>query len=157
MLYTHCNRCGKPLTNPESMRIGLGPVCLEKSETESTGDSPKTLVRITKPYEFDVVLKRNEDGSASTNVPHSVISHSPDGFEWGYGGSGPSDLALNILNAFIPPNTDGAKPVNCHKHQASKTAYVLHQNFKRKFLCAMDEQGGRISKKAIKDFIAQYN
>lgn len=23
--------------------------------------------------------------------------HSPDGFEWGYGGSGPSDLALSIL------------------------------------------------------------
>jgi hypothetical protein len=26
-----------------------------------------------------------------------VINHSPDGFEWGYGGSGPSQLALAIL------------------------------------------------------------
>jgi hypothetical protein len=25
------------------------------------------------------------------------LRHSPDGFEWGYGGSGPSDLALAIL------------------------------------------------------------
>ncbi len=26
-----------------------------------------------------------------------VFNHSPDGFEWGYGGSGPSQLALAIL------------------------------------------------------------
>lgn len=25
-----------------------------------------------------------------------VVRHSPDGFNWGYGGSGPSDLALSI-------------------------------------------------------------
>jgi hypothetical protein len=33
------------------------------------------------------------------------IRHSPDGFNWGYGGSGPADLALNILWDFI-----GAEP-----------------------------------------------
>lgn len=26
-----------------------------------------------------------------------IERHSPDGFEWGYGGSGPADLALSIL------------------------------------------------------------
>ena len=26
-----------------------------------------------------------------------LVNHSPDGFEWGYGGSGPSQLALAIL------------------------------------------------------------
>ena len=26
-----------------------------------------------------------------------VVHHSPDGFNWGYGGSGPADLALSIL------------------------------------------------------------
>lgn len=26
-----------------------------------------------------------------------VVNHSPNGFEWGYGGSGPSQLALAIL------------------------------------------------------------
>ena len=31
------------------------------------------------------------------------VYHSPDGFEWGYGGSGPSDLALNVLGLFVPP------------------------------------------------------
>ena len=28
---------------------------------------------------------------------HRICRHSPDGFEWGYGGSGPADLALSIL------------------------------------------------------------
>jgi len=26
-----------------------------------------------------------------------IINHSPDGFNWGYGGSGPAQLALSIL------------------------------------------------------------
>ncbi len=28
---------------------------------------------------------------------NDLIDHSPDGFEWGYGGSGPAQLALAIL------------------------------------------------------------
>jgi len=30
-----------------------------------------------------------------------IIVHSPDGFNWGYGGSGPADLALAILADLI--------------------------------------------------------
>ena len=31
------------------------------------------------------------------NPRHDLWNHSPDGFEWGYGGSGPAQLALAIL------------------------------------------------------------
>ena len=31
------------------------------------------------------------------NPRHDLVNHSPDGFEWGYGGSGPAQLALAIL------------------------------------------------------------
>lgn len=31
------------------------------------------------------------------NPRFDLANHSPDGFEWGYGGSGPSQLALAIL------------------------------------------------------------
>jgi len=31
------------------------------------------------------------------NPRHDLRNHSPDGFQWGYGGSGPSQLALAIL------------------------------------------------------------
>ena len=30
-----------------------------------------------------------------------VVNHSPDGFAWGYGGSGPAQLALAILLEFM--------------------------------------------------------
>lgn len=48
---------------------------------------------------------REPDGTASVCVEgdgprrplHHRVRHSPTGFEWGYGGSGPADLALSIL------------------------------------------------------------
>jgi hypothetical protein len=32
------------------------------------------------------------------NPRHDLCNHSPDGFEWGYAGSGPAQLALAILS-----------------------------------------------------------
>lgn len=48
-----------------------------------------------------------------------VWNHSPDGFAWSYGGSGPAQLALAILLAA------GAK---------NQLAVALHQRFKAEFL-----------------------
>lgn len=31
-----------------------------------------------------------------------IANHSPDGFNWGYGGSGPAQLALAILLEYLP-------------------------------------------------------
>ena len=42
-------------------------------------------------------------------------NHSPDGFEWGYGGSGPAQLALAIL---------------AHHLDNGDLAIALHQQFK---------------------------
>ena len=44
-----------------------------------------------------------EDTDSGTEVVFSaaasqeLVNHSPDGFNWGYGGSGPSQLALGLL------------------------------------------------------------
>jgi hypothetical protein len=35
------------------------------------------------------------------NRSQGVYNHSPDGFNWGYGGSGPSQLALAIMLEFV--------------------------------------------------------
>jgi hypothetical protein len=32
----------------------------------------------------------------------SIVNHSPDGFQWGYGGSGSSQLALAVLLEVLP-------------------------------------------------------
>lgn len=41
---------------------------------------------------------------------HHVVRHSPDGFCWGYGGSGPSDLALSLLTHFLSHPAAPADP-----------------------------------------------
>lgn len=35
----------------------------------------------------------------SAAASQKLVNHSPDGFNWGYGGSGPSQLALGLLLA----------------------------------------------------------
>lgn len=49
-------------------------------------------------------------------------NHSPTGFEWGYGGSGPAQLALAMLaDALVDPNL----------------ALRLHQSFKWRVIAAL--------------------
>ena len=52
-----------------------------------------------------------------------VYNHSPGGFCWGYGGSGPSQLALAILL----------------KVTDSKTALKYYQNFKWAFIASLPQ------------------
>ena len=51
-----------------------------------------------------------------------LVNHSPDGFEWGYGGSGPSQLALAILADALADD---------------ELADRLHQQFKWKFIAGL--------------------
>lgn len=43
---------------------------------------------IDKPLTEGVILRRDETGTVYTNVPHVALYHSPDGYEFGYPGSG---------------------------------------------------------------------
>jgi len=89
----------------------------------------KVRVGALPDFTDDVVCRRDEDG-IYTNVPRRITHHSPDGFEWGYGGSGPADFALNILSIFI-----GEK--------AARES-GLYQDFKWQFVAALPEAGGTI-------------
>jgi hypothetical protein len=73
----------------------------------------------------DVVLWRTREGAAHASVPH-VVRHSPTGIEWGYLGSGPSDLALSVLTALADGRVAGA----------------LYQRFKQEVVARVPEQGG---------------
>jgi hypothetical protein len=77
-----------------------------------------------------------------TNVPMRVIHHSPDGPEWGYGGSGPADLALNYCHAVFPPGCDGERPQRLWKGKCSTLAWRLHQAFKWKWVATLPHPGG---------------
>jgi len=90
-----------------------------------------------------------------TNVRRVVAEHSPDGFEIGYAGSGPADLALNIMAALFPvKDTDQA--VKCFAGQVSRQAWDLHQPFKFKFLCGADRNHGAILWESIEEWLKEF-
>lgn len=78
------------------------------------------------------------------SIAQTIIHHSPAGFEWGYGGSGPADLALVILHHCLPVGCDGAPAVKLFKGRCSQIAWTLHQDFKRAFIAGMADEGGVI-------------
>jgi hypothetical protein len=53
-----------------------------------------------------------------------LFNHSPTGFEWGYGGSGPAQLALALLADALDDDA---------------IAVILHQRFKWKFIATMPQ------------------
>ncbi len=66
-----------------------------------------------------------------------LTNTSPDGFEWGYTGSGPTALAYSIL----------------HESYGSKIADQLHQQFKNQVIAHIPREGGKISAELIADFV----
>jgi hypothetical protein len=133
--------CHRPLSNPESVKRGIGPVCAGRVARYSSSDDKREdfiADRVEGFLDDRVVLRRDPDGTVVTNVPHRNVYHSPCGYEWGYGGSGPADLALNILMAILPENE----------------AWNLHQDFKWKFVAPMPREGGTIHVSVIREWIA---
>jgi hypothetical protein len=79
--------------------------------------------RVTLQGEFEVKM----DGVLfSPTASQRVWNHSPDGFNWGYHGSGPAQLALAILLVMTTP----------------EEAQIRHQDFKRAFVATWPHQPG---------------
>ena len=57
-------------------------------------------------------------------LPH-VVFHSPTGFSWGYGGSGPADLSLSILADYLEEH-----PTEDDLYHGRPRCWQLHQVFK---------------------------
>ncbi len=126
---SNCSICNRQLSDPESIKRGIGPICYGKvqAELEEGKEQQEPFI----PFEGDIICKRTSLGP-QVNIPHKIEKHSPDGFEWGYGGSGPADLALNILAAYIG------------REAAEKNG--LYQEFKWDFIAQMPYSGGTIKR-----------
>lgn len=74
------------------------------------------------------------ENGKSYSLKHTM-RHSPTGFNWGYGGSGPADTALSILTDCL----------------GERKANQLYQPFKWAFVAGWDNEW-RISEKEIKDW-----
>ena len=74
-----------------------------------------------------------------------IRNHSPDGFEWGYGGSGPSQLALAILYDYFSNILNLPDPDN--------RALKNYQSFKEHFIASALKEGFIIATRDIDCFI----
>jgi hypothetical protein len=132
-----CRVCNRALKNPKWIELGIGPVCASKQAIAEASDGKQSLLLFDAGSleEVGLVCERQASGDLATNVPQRFVWHSPTGFEIGYAGSGPADLALNVLAQLVPLGSDGAEGFPIYLgHNVSATAGILHQDFKRDFL-----------------------
>lgn len=90
------------------------------------------------------IFKRVEN-LAVTNVPY-LISHHSTGFEWGYGGSGPHDLALNIAELIC--RHSGIYTPRCETHDGqcvAQAAFSVHHQMVVDLISAIPYQGCHLS------------
>lgn len=112
------------------------------------------------PNRLDVVCTRTPPNRMTpgsvvkVSIPQYVVQHSPAGFEWGYSGAGPHDLALNILHMHVPPGADGKPPVKLYRGWCSQVAWDLHGAFCAAFIAPMLDAGGVIRAADVAAWIA---
>jgi hypothetical protein len=131
-MTTTCTRCHRPLKQPHTRERGFGDICWGKHQAnEAQRQNEKEISTFGNELLFE-----RRGGVAACSVPYRMHIHSQD-FEWGYGGSGPADLALNIL-------------LECGVSE--QDALDLHQEFKWTFISTMPFEGGRIDRRIVVDW-----
>src|SRR6516225_7071586 len=78
------------------------------------------------------------DGQSAGRL--DLWNHSPTGFEWGYGGSGPAQLALALL-----ADATGK----------DRLAVALHQDFKFKFVGRLPKEGFEMTAEEIEQWVEE--
>lgn len=144
-----CERCHRPLRDPESVKAGMGPICRAKVAAEDARDDDQELIipegrgETVRPEDLPAgpgsktYIGVRERSGAYVYVEvadgrryplRHLVYHSPTGMEWGYGGSGPGDTARSIL-------ADVA---------GLRVADALYMDFKWAFVAGFDESGFRL-------------
>jgi len=90
---------------------------------------------VTENWEITGGVSMDELRQTSYLLPR-IVCHSPDGFNWGYGGSGPADTALSIL-------------VDCVGNDIARERY---QDFKWRFVSDWKDSF-KITEKEIKNWL----
>jgi len=108
---------------------------------------------MTRPYppsarihlmDFAIAVVKEEGfvldkmGDTGTNIPHIVTHHGP-GFSWGYLGSGPAELALNILE-IVATNEGGYHGSTVKvfdESRVSSIVWALHQKYEEEVIAAL--------------------
>ncbi|MDF2758575.1 MAG: hypothetical protein K0S99_1207 [Thermomicrobiales bacterium] len=103
-----------------------------------------------------VTCWRAPDGTARSSIPQRHVHYAPKGFDWGFGGSGPADLALNVLALFLPLAVEATGVALRDGSSVSEAAWALHQAFKYDLIATLPRAGGHISTKTIRAWITAH-
>jgi len=103
-----------------------------------------------------VTCWRAPDGTARSSIPQRHVHYAPMGFDWGFGGSGPADLALNVLARFLPLTPDATGVALRDGSSVSEAAWALHQQFKYDLIATLPRAGGSISAETIRGWITAH-
>lgn len=154
---TTCRICHRTLKNPKWIALGIGPICAARQAIAEASDGEQpVLLNAGTLEDVGLVCERTTDGRLACNIPQRFKWHSPTGFECGYGGSGPADLALNVLAQLVPLGSDGAEGWKIWDGQSvSATAGLLHHDFKDEFIATLPSQGGTIEIQAIRRWLEE--
>jgi hypothetical protein len=79
-------------------------------------------------------VSRVVDGETVVKSLANIGLHSPDGFEMGYGGSGPSDLSLTILCDYFGVAASKEAFMSGDMNDGQRLAWELHHAFKTRFI-----------------------
>lgn len=103
----------------------------------------------------ECVMLVRDGNRVYTNVPHLVTHHSLDGFEWGYAGSGPSDLALNICELAVQEVVpkEELMPMTFRDGECDRLAYYIHTGFRDEFIAPLPRAGAEIPWPEIVDWV----
>ena len=99
----------------------------------------KTYVGRRESSRCSVVVVRPGRTTIALSNPLGLRRHSPTGFEWGYGGSGPAQLAL----ALLADATDSATLALDH-----------YQDYKVAVVSQLPRQGWTLTQDQILDWLA---
>jgi len=91
--------------------------------------------------ETNQVLVHNEDRHYPLNPCFEYVNHSPDGFSWGYNGSGPAQLAFAICMDVL---------------QDEDEVFKMYQNFKAGVISRYSQTGTfKISEESVRKYIQE--
>ncbi len=103
-----------------------------------------------------VTCWRAPDGTALSSLPQRHVHYAPMGIDWGFGGSGPADLALNVLARFLPLAPDATGVALRDGSSVSEAAWVLHQECKYDLIATLPRAGGHLPAATIRAWISTH-
>ncbi len=156
-MTTSCYVCHRPLKDPKSIERGMGDICASHNQKDSMLANLAKQGEYTDEFDGTVpftqafVMKRRGpkteadlDRTVVTNISHLVAHHSPEGYEFGYAGSGPADLALNVCQLYLNITDYQGRKTKCWDGQCWTLAWMLHQDFKNAFVANAPKSGTSI-------------